>query len=361
MLIKFGIPILAAAALGFGAATTIILKPEDQLTTAPNPPATTTLGADTVAGLGEFQSPGEPIAIGSSLPGIVRSVHVVAGDAVRRGDALFAIDDRELRAELDLKRQMLAAAEARLERLRAGTRPEDLPPARARVEAARVAVERTQDFLARGQSLGTRGAMSDEELRGRLFAHRLAQAELLEAQATLARLEAGAWAPDILVAERERDQASADVRKTETEIERLTVRAPADATVLRTDVREGEFVPAGESARPPVVLARSGGLEVRVQVDEEDASRVVPGAPAEGFVRGRERTRVGLEFIRVEPRVVPKTSITGSTTERVDTRVLFIVYRVIGSPERVYAGQKLDVFIRAGAKQSTPRDAQAGH
>jgi hypothetical protein len=47
---------------------------------------------------------------------------------------------------------------------------------------------------------------------------------------------------------------------------------------------------------------------------------------------------------------VPKTSITGSTTERVDTRVLFVVYRVVGSPERVYAGQKLDVFIKAGAR-----------
>ncbi|MCX5689300.1 MAG: HlyD family efflux transporter periplasmic adaptor subunit [Planctomycetota bacterium] len=350
MIIKFGIPILAAVALGFGAATTVILKPEDQLTTAPNPPATTTLGEDTVAGLGEFQSPGEPIAVGTALPGIVKSVHVVAGDSVHRGQPLFAIDDRELQAELDLKQQMLAAAEARLERLRAGTRPEDLPPARARVEAVRIAVERTQDLLARGESLGTQGAMSGEELRGRWFANKLAHAELLEAQATLARLEAGTWTPDIVVAERERDQALADVRMTQMQIERLVVRSPADATVLRIDVREGEFVQAGESIRPSAVIAKSGGLEVRVQVDEEDASRVRPGAPAEGFVRGRDRIRIEMEFLRVEPRVVPKTSITGSTTERVDTRVLFVVYRVVGSPERVYAGQKLDVFINADAK-----------
>jgi hypothetical protein len=31
----------------------------------------------------------------------------------------------------------------------------------------------------------------------------------------------------------------------------------------------------------------------------------------------------------------------------VDTRVLFVVYQVAGSPERVYVGQKLDVFIKA--------------
>ena len=52
MLIKFGIPVLAALALGFGIATTIILKPEQQLTDSPNPPANTSLGANTVAGLG---------------------------------------------------------------------------------------------------------------------------------------------------------------------------------------------------------------------------------------------------------------------------------------------------------------------
>lgn len=347
MLIKFGIPILAAVAIGFGAATTMLLKPEDRMTKPPNPPALTTLGADTVAGLGEFQSPGESIAVGSPISGVVKAVRVITGDAVRRGQPLFEIDDREALAELNLKRQMLAAAEARVRRLKAGTRPEDLPPARARVEAAGAAAERTEDLLTRAQSLETTGAMSREEIRIRAFAHRVAEAELIEAQSVLARLEAGTWAPDIDIAERERDQARAEVQQVETELDRLVVRAPADATVLRTDVREGEFVQAGESLRPPIVLARAGGLEVRVQVDEEDASRVRPGAPAEGFVRGRERVKVELEFLRIEPRVVPKTSITGSTTERVDTRVLFVVYRVVGSPEQVYVGQKLDVFIKA--------------
>jgi multidrug resistance efflux pump len=347
MLIKFGIPILAAAAIGFGAATTMLLKPEDRMTTPPNPPALTTLGADTVAGLGEFQSPGESVAVGSPVSGVVKTVHVITGDVVRRGQPLFEIDDREALAELNLKRQMLAAAEARVRRLKAGTRPEDLPPARARVEAATAAAERTEDLLARAQSLEATGAMSREEIRIRAFAHRVAQAELIEAQSVLSRLEAGTWAPDIDIAERERDQARAEVQQVETELDRLVVRAPADATVLRTDVREGEFVQAGESLRPPIVLARTGGLEVRVQVDEEDASRVRPGAPAEGFVRGRDRVKVDLTFTRIEPRVVPKTSITGSTTERVDTRVLFVVYQVAGSPERVYVGQKLDVFIKA--------------
>lgn len=350
MLIKLGVPILAAAALGFGAATTIILEPEEQLATAHNPPAATTLGANTVAGLGEVQSPGEAVAVAAPLSGLVTRVHVVTGNAVSRGDPLYQLDDRELRAQLRLRERALMTAEARLDRLRAGTRPEDLPPARARVEASKVAVDRARDLLDRGRLLMNEGAMGHEEMKLREFTLREAEAGLLVAEADLARLEAGTWPPEILIAERERDEAEASVDWVNTELDRLIVRSPADGVVLRVDIREGEFV-AGDNAlaatgpRQPVVLARSGPLQVRVQVDEEDASRVVPGAVAEGFVRGRERVRVELRFLRIEPRVVPKTSLTGGTTERVDTRVLYVVYEMAATPTRIYPGQKLDVFI----------------
>lgn len=350
MVIKFGLPILAAAALGFGVATTVILKPEEQLTAAPNPPATTTLGTNTVAGLGEVQSDGEAAVIGAPVNGLVTRVHVVTGDAVRQGDPLYQLDDRELRAQLQLRGRALATAEARLDRLRAGTRPEDLPPARARVQASKVAVDRAQDLFDRGRLLMSEGAMGREEMQLREFALREVEAELLQAEADLALLEAGTWQPEIIIAERERDEVAAEVDWVLTELDRLVVRSPVDGTVLRVDVREGEFVAgdlalAAAGSRPPVVLARSGPLQVRVQVDEEDASRVVPGAVAEGFVRGRERARVELRFIRIEPRVVPKTSLTGGATERVDTRVLYVVYEMAPTSVRVYPGQKLDVFI----------------
>lgn len=54
---------------------------------------------------------------------------------------------------------------------------------------------------------------------------------------------------------------------------------------------------------------------------------------------------VKLQFVRIDPRIVPKSLLTGGTTERVDTRVLFVVYEVVENPTRIYAGQKLDVFM----------------
>ncbi len=347
MLIKFGIPVFAALALGFGLATTVILKPEEQLTQAVNPPAHSTLGADTIAGLGELQNPGEQIATSAALPGVIKQVFVTTGGVVRAGDPLFAQDDRELAAQLIAAQRALDAAKARLERLRAGTRSEDLPPARARVASAQVMVDRNADFFERARTLIASGAISREEFASRDFALRQAKADLAEANAHLARLEAGPWMPDLQVAQSEVNQAQAEVDRIRIELERLVIRAPQDATVLRCDARVGEFVQPGDTARPPVLLGAKGPLELRVQIDEEDASRVTPGAKAEAFVRGRERIRVDLAFVRIEPRVVPKTSLTGSTTERVDTRVLFVVYEVVGSPQRVYPGQKLDVFITA--------------
>lgn len=70
-------------------------------------------------------------------------------------------------------------------------------------------------------------------------------------------------------------------------------------------------------------------------------------------MRGRVRKKVVLRFLRIEPRVVPKVSLTGSATERIDTRVLFVVYQVEGDFSGMYSGQKLDVFIEKAAQSQT--------
>ena len=237
-------------------------------------------------------------------------------------------------------------AESRLKKAKAGTRPEELPPLRAKVEAAGVALARAEDALGRITALRGSLAISQEEHNSRLFAVRQAKAELAEASGVLARLEAGTWSFDIELSVAEVGQAQAAADRVKADLDRLLVRAPVDAAVLRVSARVGEFLSAG-SETPPVLLGTDGPCQVRVQVDEEDAGRVMPGAEAEGFLRGRDRGRVALRFVRIEPRVVPKLSVTGAKGERVDTRVLVVVYEITDPKGAVYPGQKLDVFIRA--------------
>ena len=71
------------------------------------------------------------------------------------------------------------------------------------------------------------------------------------------------------------------------------------------------------------------------------------GAPARAVTRGQARHEYALRFVRVEPFVVPKKSLTGDNTERVDTRVLQAIYAIESGQGPVYVGQQLDVFVRS--------------
>ena len=84
-----------------------------------------------------------------------------------------------------------------------------------------------------------------------------------------------------------------------------------------------------------------------VDIDENDAWRVQPNAPARAFVRGNPQLQVALRFENIEPYVVAKTSLTGQSTERSDVRVLQVIYSFERSSVPVYLGQQMDVFIEA--------------
>lgn len=277
-----------------------------------DPPAAPPISeyASSVAAVGLIEPSTESISVGTPLAGVVTAVHVAAGQTVRKGDALFELDVRQLRADLAVKKRALAVGESRV------------AVARARADD----VARQLEFVERVKD---QRAVSAEELSRRRSAVQTATAELAQARA-----EAAA--------------ATAQVGSVETEIERSTVRAPLDTEVLQVRLRVGEFAPAAPVATPLIVLGRAKPLHVRVDVDEQEAWRVREGAPAKAHVRGNVRMETPLSFVRFEPFVIPKRSLTGDSTERVDTRVLQVIYRVEREDLQLFVGQQLDVFIDAG-------------
>jgi len=142
--------------------------------------------------------------------------------------------------------------------------------------------------------------------------------------------------------------ADAQAHAVQVDIERSVVRSPLAAEVLQVKLRVGEFAPAAPTAVPLILLGRSKPLHVRVDVDEHEAWRVREGARAVGHARGHADLKAPLQFVRFEPFVVPKRSLTGDSTERVDTRVLQVIYRIDGNNLPLFVGQQLDVFIDAG-------------
>ena len=126
--------------------------------------------------------------------------------------------------------------------------------------------------------------------------------------------------------------------------DRGDVAAPVAGRVLQVNVRPGEYVGAA-AGQALVVLGDSGGLHVRADIDEHDIPRFRQDVDARAFLRGPERREVRLRFVRVEPYVIPKRSLTGDNTERVDTRVLQVIYDVTDQDQPLFVGQQVDIFI----------------
>ncbi len=323
-------------------------KPEAPLP-PPAQPARTPF-SHTVAGTGVVEPQTENISVGTQLPGIVVDVPVRVNEQVRAGAPLFRLDDRELQAKLRLKQAELAQAKSSLTRLQNWPRPEDKASAKAKVAEVEAAATDKLELFRRAQTLRASNSVSAEELTSREQAYLMARAQLAQATTQLEMLEAGTWKYDVLVAEQGVAQAQAQIDQVTTDLERLTVRALVDGQVLQLNVRKGEYVGVSPG-QAYVVLGNVDKLHVRVSIDEHDIPRYRQGSPAKAMLKGNSATQYPLRFVRVEPFVVPKKSLTGENTERVDTRVLQLIYAVEPTKDAppLYVGQQLDVFIDAAS------------
>lgn len=305
-----------------------------------------------IAGSGILEARERNVAIGSPLARLVLEVNAKVGDEVAAGAPLFRLDDRDTRAELEVRKSLVASSRAKLERLKSAPRAEEIPPAEARVTAAEAVLADLKNQVTLWESVADKRAVTVEDLQRRKFAVQAQEARLAEAKSALVLLKAGSWKADIQVAEAELTSAEAQAAQTETEISRLTVRAPAKGMVLQVNVRAGEFAPAGALQNPLMLFGPLERIYLRVDIDENDAWRFRKEAAAVAFVRGNRELKTELKFEYAEPYVVPKRSLTGDSTERVDTRVMQAVYSFDRSKLPVYVGQQMDVFIEVknGAK-----------
>jgi len=104
---------------------------------------------------------------------------------------------------------------------------------------------------------------------------------------------------------------------------------------------------------PLILLGDTATFQIRADIDEVNAPLVVPGNAAVAYLKGRTEQAIPLIFDRIEPYIVPKRSLTGDNQERVDTRVLQVIYRFKKPPFPVYVGQQVDVFIDRTETQVT--------
>lgn len=264
--------------------------------------------ANKISGSGIVEASTRNISVGSHVSGIVARVYVKVAQRVKAGDPLFSIDDRARRADLSVRDAKVLEAEANLQDLKAQ--------------------------LAIAENVKDPRAISIEDLNKRRYAVQAADARLANAKA-------------------EANSARVD-------LDLLTVRAPITGEVLQINTRPGEFAPSGVTAQPLVLLGNLDRLHVRVDIDENDAWRFSRESPAVAYIRGNADLKVALRFEYVEHYVVPKRSLTGESTERVDTRVMQVIYSFDRGELEVIPGQLMDVFIddRSAKKPSQKKHGQ---
>jgi multidrug efflux pump subunit AcrA (membrane-fusion protein) len=358
MTTKFLLPALAALGIVVGVGAVLAKRdvpPSQPLLDPPQKPAE---AREVIYGFGLVEAQRENIPIGTTVPGVVLEVYVdgrpgftpphkKVGDRVKRGEPLFRIDDRDLTAEAKVRESSLRSVEAQLHRLEHMPRAEDLPPAIEAVEEARARLLDAEAAYNRDANLFHKRMVAAADFDKDRYTQQGARATLAKAEADLAKLKAGAWKEDIEVQRAAVEQAKSQLENIQIMLDRLIVRAPVDGEILQVNVRPGQFA-ALAWKEPMIVLGEVNRLHVRVDIDENDLYRFREGVPGWANIKGRREPRFPLEFVRVEPYVIPKKSLTGDNTERVDTRALQVLYALpVQPPDKVYVGQQMEVFLEA--------------
>ena len=263
---------------------------------------------NSIGARGIIESVNENVRIAPALAGLIVKVKVKVGDEVKAGDILIEQDRRDAAA-------LVAIQETQIETLR------------AQIREAEVALADKRDQWTRMEKLTeTRVSSVDERQRAK-FAEEAASASLDRVRTQLAATQAQS-------------------ERAKVQVELLTIRAPRDGRILQVNTRAGEYASFGGSD-PLLLLGQVDQFQLRADVDEDNASRVRPGCRAVAYIKGQREDAIPLSFVRVEPYILPKRSLTGESSERVDTRVLQVIFRFAAPTTPVYVGQQMDVFLDA--------------
>jgi len=303
------------------------------------------------------QPSGENINVYPEVPGTVKEIPVAEGQEVKKGAVLFVIDDSVQRATVEQLESQSQAALTLLDELKAQPRKETLDVAESQVVAAQTALKTAQDQYDKQQSAYTVNpkSVSKDALDTAANAVANAKANLDVAAKQRDLIRAGAWSYDIHNQERQYNALYKSFLSASALLAKYTLRAPRDGIVLSISPTPGSFVSAQgaydsytQGLTPVMVLGTPPTyLNVRCYVDEI----LVPRLPnpsvikAQVSVRG-SNVKIPVQYVRMQPVVSPKIELSDQRLERVDVRVLPIIFRLERPKDlNLYPGELVDVYI----------------
>jgi len=226
------------------------------------------------------------IAVGAKVMGRVAWIGVEKGDTVTEGQVLVRLEDSEFRAQVNQANANLAAAQARLDRLQSGSRPQEKLKDKAAVLEAEANLKNAEAEYQRTETLYRSGVTSKAEL-DRALAQRDSARALVEAARQSSQMtDIGPRKEEIRAGEAEVQQMKAAVDYARTQLAATEIKAPVAGTVLERIVERGEMVTpsafGGSGARTSVVdLADLTDLQIELDISQVDFARLKMGQKAE--------------------------------------------------------------------------------
>jgi len=241
---------------------------------------------DTVLSASGYVVAHHKIAVGAKVMGRVAWIGVEKGDKVRQGQVLVRLEDNDFRAQSNQARANLAAAQARLDQLRTGSRPQEKLKDKAGVLQAEATLRNAEAEYERSEKLYRAGVSSKAELDRAIEQRDTARALLDGARQSSAMTDMGPRVEEIRAAAAQVGQMKAALDYAETQLAATEIKAPVSGTVLQRIVERGEMVSPsafGESgARTSVVaLADLDDLQIELDISQADFARLKMGQRAE--------------------------------------------------------------------------------
>ena len=260
------------------------------------------------------------VDVGFKVSGRIVSRFYEEGDWIEQGKVLAKLDDEDLRNRLEVARATLRSAQARLSKLLAGSRPEEIKQAEASLHQAQSDLKNKQIQFERMKGLYERGVIAKEAFDNAETSYQIAQAVMKVAAENYQLVKEGPRKEDIEDARAQVEQARASVKLSETQLSYATLYSPISGVVLVKSGEIGEVVNPGTSI---LTIADVENVWLKAYIPETDLGKVKWGQDVivTTDLQPQKKYRGRISFISSQAEFTPKQIQTEK--ERVT-----LVYRI---------------------------------
>ena len=221
------------------------------------------------------------VEVGFKISGRIVNRPFEEGAWVEKGQILGKLDDEDLRNRLEVARATLVSARARLDKLLAGSRPEEIRQAEASLQQARFDMNNKQLTYERMRMLHEKQVIPKESFDNAETAFKVAKAAFQRANEYYQLVKEGPRKEDIDDAKAQVEQAKASLKVAETNLRYTTIRSPVNGTVISRNVDVGQTVAASLQAPTLFTIAKDlTQMQVDTNVSEADVGRITAGQDA---------------------------------------------------------------------------------